>query len=77
MGNHLLGDHGMSEQFKAGDTVKLKSGGPLMTVTQSANDPHGVPHVWTVYFDSEQKEATGYYPAAAVVAADPEKPKGF
>ncbi len=54
-------------EFKIGDTVRLKSGGPLMTVTQAGNSS-GTPHVWTVWFDASGKEAKGFYPQAAVEA---------
>jgi len=40
-------------QFKVGDVVKLKSGGPAMTVSELA-----VTQVWCMWFEgTEQKQA--------------------
>ena len=40
----------MSE-FKIGDTVTLKSGGPRMTVKDPSRDINGKPHVECRWFD--------------------------
>ncbi len=37
--------------FKGGDTVRLRSGGPLMTVEQVAEMSYGGTGVWCVWFD--------------------------
>jgi uncharacterized protein YodC (DUF2158 family) len=53
-------------EFKQGDVVQLKSGGPLMTITSVENTAHG-PRAWTVWFH-DGKEQTGAYPLATLVA---------
>ena len=58
----------MAEKFKIGDTVRLKSGGPLMTVTNVGNE-EGKDLVWCSWFE-KGKESKGYYPTAAVEADD-------
>ena len=45
----------MADDFKPGDTVMLKSGGPHMTVTKVDGD-----RVWCEWFD-EKKKPTGRY----------------
>jgi uncharacterized protein YodC (DUF2158 family) len=57
----------MAAQFKIGDTVQLKSGGPIMTVTQVGTPQFGVLSVWTTWFDDNFKEFKGVYPVDAVV----------
>jgi uncharacterized protein YodC (DUF2158 family) len=58
-------------QFKPGDTARPKSGGPLMTITEVGRDhANGTPVVWTVWFDKDQKEQKGYYPAAVLSPDD-------
>lgn len=59
----------MTATFKIGDTVRLRSGGPLMTVKSVSTNDDGVPHVRCIWFDNN-KEGTGYYPAATVEADD-------
>jgi uncharacterized protein YodC (DUF2158 family) len=40
----------MSESvFSVGDVVRLKSGGPKMTVSHVGNDAHGRPGVWCTW----------------------------
>jgi uncharacterized protein YodC (DUF2158 family) len=53
--------------FKVGDTVRLKSGGPLMTVTAVDTQDQ---KIWCSWFDKANKENQGHYPAAAVNADD-------
>lgn len=48
-------------KYKIGDTVRLKSGGPLMTVNSLTNDMDGRPIVLTTWFDKNEKECTGQY----------------
>jgi uncharacterized protein YodC (DUF2158 family) len=56
-------------QFKPGDTVRLKSGGPLMTVEKFETDELGTPTVWVVWFE-ENKPMREHYGAASVTADD-------
>lgn len=51
--------------FKVGDTVRLKSGGPLMTVTEVQDA-----EVWTIWFDKSDKEQKGYYANSDALIAD-------
>jgi uncharacterized protein YodC (DUF2158 family) len=45
--------------FKAGDVVKVKSGGPDMTVTQAGERAMtGEPTVWCVWFDGRRRWMT-------------------
>ena len=53
----------MAESFKLGDVVKLKSGGPKMTVTQTG-DLHGEHTVWCVWFVGTKKEEDTFAPEA-------------
>jgi uncharacterized protein YodC (DUF2158 family) len=57
--------------FKAGDVIVLRSGGPIMTVTDCEQDETGVMKVWCVWFDGN-KQLNGVFPAAAVQTYKPE-----
>jgi uncharacterized protein YodC (DUF2158 family) len=57
--------------FQVGDTVKLKSGGPHMTVTQVGNGVAGVLTVRCTWFEGSEHK-TGGFPAAGVVAVQTE-----
>lgn len=52
----------MSE-FSKGDTVKLKSGGPVMTIT-NIGDNYGVATAWTTWFDGTKKLDGDFPPEA-------------
>lgn len=54
-------------QWKVGDIVRLKSGGPSMTVT-AVGDNYGTLTVWCSWFISG-KESTGTFPVDAVEQA--------
>lgn len=58
----------MSNQFKVGDVIALKSGGPDMTVTEVGLDG-GVPTVWCKWFVANKQER-GYFPNDAVERAE-------
>ena len=57
----------MPNQFKAGDVVQLKSGGPKMTVTQ-AGDRLGKPTVWCAWFDGPTKHQDTFPPDSLEMA---------
>ena len=51
----------MAQEWKIGDVVKLKSGGPKMTVTTVDRARSGNPIVWCMWFDEkgpEKREST-------------------
>lgn len=60
-----------SNQFKIGDVVRLKSGGPPMTVT-SATEAHAECH----WFLKEGKPSFKRFPQAALEEATPLAVKG-
>lgn len=53
--------------FKVGDTVRLKSGGPLMTAAAKGDTKGQM--VWTSWFVNN-KEDKGHYPASFLAADD-------
>lgn len=57
----------MSDQFKAGDVVQLKSGGPKMTIT-SVGDNYGTMTAWCAWFEGT-KQQTGHFPVEAIQPA--------
>ena len=44
----------MADELKKGDVVKLKSGGPLMTIS-NIGEQYGEPKVWCVWFEKTKK----------------------
>ena len=48
-------------QLKAGDVVKLKSGGPKMTVEGTESNPAGILCTW---FDKADKKSSCFQPEA-------------
>lgn len=57
-------------KFKVGDTVRLKSGGPLMTVSSLTQNLNGKPVVNTTWFDKNDKECSGQYLEDMLSAGD-------
>ena len=55
----------MPDQFKPGDVIKLKSGGPRMTVTQVGNNFLGSQKVWCDWLE-ESKKMTGSFDPTTV-----------
>lgn len=53
----------MSE-FKPGDVVLLKSGGPKMTVDQLGNDTFGYAKVWCDWIDGNKKFSDTFPPTS-------------
>ncbi|KQQ76922.1 DUF2158 domain-containing protein [Acinetobacter calcoaceticus] len=59
----------MSE-FKEGDVVYLKSGGPAMTITEiTPND-----YVWCTWFDKDQKVQGKSFIKSSITKNNPDKP---
>jgi uncharacterized protein YodC (DUF2158 family) len=54
-------------QFKPGDTVRLKSGGPLMTV-HSISQPEGT--AWCEWFDKKEEPKGQSFSLSSLVADD-------
>jgi uncharacterized protein YodC (DUF2158 family) len=52
--------------FKVGDTVRLKSGSPLMTVTDVRPDDTSEPNVACVWFSDDEAPHKGEFPEAAL-----------
>ncbi len=63
----------IGESFTNGQTVRLKSGGPAMTITSLFRDGNGVSHANTAWF-TDDKQDTGTFPVAALVPDDGEEP---
>lgn len=59
----------MADEIKAGDTVQLKSGGPLMTVEQVATRAGGGIAAWCQWFEKNKLE-TGVFPLTSLELAD-------
>jgi uncharacterized protein YodC (DUF2158 family) len=64
----------MAQEFKVGDIVQLKSGGPKMTVVEIAEDRYGVGDIkiWCTWFAGAKNER-GWFPPSAIVMAPEEK----
>ncbi len=58
--------------FQVGDTVRLKSGGPLMTITEMGRRA-SKPSIGCTWFDGAKK-CEGDFPAEALEAAEKPKP---
>ena len=57
--------------LKVGDVVRLKSGGPAMTVTSIEHGEGEAGHaVFCIWFNAKGNEKSGHYPVAALVLAD-------
>jgi uncharacterized protein YodC (DUF2158 family) len=59
----------MAEAFKPGDTVRLKSGGPDMTV-DSISDSYGVPQVYCEWFNSKDEPQSKSFAPTSLVKVD-------
>jgi uncharacterized protein YodC (DUF2158 family) len=64
--DNLHGDGQMTgTEFVKGDTVRLKSGGPFMTVT-NIGERHGEPAVWCMWFDQKNNRMEDTFPPEAL-----------
>jgi uncharacterized protein YodC (DUF2158 family) len=52
--------------FKVGDTVRLKSGSPLMTVINVQPDDTSEPNVACAWFSDDEEPHEGQFPVAAL-----------
>jgi uncharacterized protein YodC (DUF2158 family) len=57
------------EQFRVGDVVQLKSGGPKMTVTDVGNDMGGTLSAWVKWFEGTKAQSE-VFPVGALKKAD-------
>jgi uncharacterized protein YodC (DUF2158 family) len=60
--------------FKIGEVVKLKSGGPLMTVTGISTSEDRPPSLNCSWFDKDNREQVGSFPADALVVPAAKQP---
>jgi uncharacterized protein YodC (DUF2158 family) len=58
----------MSDEFKAGDLVQLKSGGPKMVVEQVGEDFGRRKRVWCNWFDGNKKSSDTFAPEQLKIA---------
>lgn len=54
------------KDFSRGDLVKLKSGGPLMTVDTDETGASSIPRVGTVWFDKNEELQNGKFAEASL-----------
>jgi uncharacterized protein YodC (DUF2158 family) len=59
---YLFLESKMGEEFKAGDLVELKSGGPEMTVKEAGKANSGKYLVWCDWFDDSKKMSDAFAP---------------
>lgn len=61
----------MDNEFKAGDVVELKSGGPEMTVSQTGKQQMtGKFLVWCDWFDGSKKMSDSFPPESLKLAGE-------
>ena len=61
----------MDTQFKAGDVVELKSGGPKMTVNKTGQTFGGAFVVWCDWFDGKKMESKTFPSESLKLSEDP------
>ena len=62
----------MPEIFKIGDVVRLKSGGPLMTITAEEDEKGFVHATWFDASGRRSKPEEGFFDADALVKHQPD-----
>jgi uncharacterized protein YodC (DUF2158 family) len=60
----FLGEQNYMNEFKPGDVVVLKSGGPKMTVAQAGYDNYNRPTVWCDWFEGHKKVSATFPPTS-------------
>jgi uncharacterized protein YodC (DUF2158 family) len=55
-------------EFQKGDAVRLKSGGPRMTIAD-LTQVNGEPYLVCVWYDQHRREASRSYPASSMKLA--------
>jgi uncharacterized protein YodC (DUF2158 family) len=60
--------------FKRGDTVKLKSGGPVMTVTNVGKDMADEEKVWVTWFNDKGELKQSSFEPETLEPASPKPP---
>jgi uncharacterized protein YodC (DUF2158 family) len=58
----------MADGFEVGDTVKLKSGSPTMTIKSLGSETRTgtTPGAWCDWFDEEKKPQHAWYPLTSL-----------
>jgi uncharacterized protein YodC (DUF2158 family) len=64
-----MGGEKMADQFKPGDVVMLKSGGPKMTVESVGDSFGGGVRVWVNWFEGSKKMSDSFEPNSLKQAA--------
>jgi uncharacterized protein YodC (DUF2158 family) len=71
----------MADQFRKGDKVKLKGGGPVMTVEGPASEKLGLKRggnkLICAWFDEKTLKRDGFDPETLEKAEEPEKIENF
>lgn len=60
----------MADEIKPGDVVKVKSGGPKMTVSQVGETSTYVESAWCNWFDEKNKNQEGVFPLTTLVKVE-------
>jgi uncharacterized protein YodC (DUF2158 family) len=61
----------MADEIKIGETVQLKSGDPVMTISnidKLGSNPSGPDHAWCDWFDGK-KQMNGVFPVTSLTLA--------
>ncbi|WP_192180042.1 YodC family protein [Mesorhizobium amorphae] len=60
----------MATTFKVGDVVRLKSGGPSMTIDE-VSAPDGELSIWCIWFDKGTQKGAGFKPEVLLADSGP------
>lgn len=67
----------MSGEIKIGDVIRLKSGGPRMTVSEVDEDSGGTMSVWCEWFDEKNVAQRGTFSLTSVALDNTSGPIGI